>query len=159
MSASPLFAKMNLKDQTEIAVVNAPDGFERELSQLRGVKVKRALGVASPVSFALTFVKTQGEVDAAARQVAKAVEGDAVVWFAYPKASSKKYTCEISRDTGWQPLGDAGFEPVRMVAIDEDWTAVRFRRAEYIKTMKRDPSYVMSKAGEAKVAKAKRGRQ
>jgi len=46
----------------------------------------------------------------------------------------KKYTCDISRDNGWQALGELGFEGVRMVAIDEDWSAVRFRRAEYIKT-------------------------
>jgi len=60
-----------------------------------------------------------------------------VVWFAYPKGSSKKYTSQINRDNGWAVLGKAGFEPVRMVAIDEDWSAVRFRRVEFIKTMTR----------------------
>jgi hypothetical protein len=34
-------------------------------------------------------------------------------------------------------MGKAGFEPVRMVAIDEDWSALRFRRVEFIKTMNR----------------------
>ena len=34
-------------------------------------------------------------------------------------------------------MGEAGFEPVRMVAIDEDWSALRFRRAEFIKNMTR----------------------
>jgi hypothetical protein len=58
-----------------------------------------------------------------------------VVWFAYPKQSSKKYVSEIDRDHGWAKLGAAGFEPVRMVAIDEDWSAVRFRRVDYIKTL------------------------
>ena len=37
--------------------------------------------------------------------------------------------------------GAAGFEPVRMVAIDEDWSALRFRRAEFIKTMTRPMEY------------------
>ena len=69
------------------------------------------------------------------------------------RARPRRYTCEIHRDTGWGALGAAGFEGVRMVAIDEDWTAVRFRRAEYIKTMKRDSAYVMSKVGKEKVAK------
>ena len=44
----------------------------------------------------------------------------------------------------------AGFEPVRMVAIDEDWSAVRFRRAEFIKTMKRGAEHAISAAGRAR---------
>ena len=38
-------------------------------------------------------------------------------------------------------MGEAGFEPVRMVAIDEDWSALRFRRAEFIKNMTRPEEY------------------
>jgi hypothetical protein len=34
-------------------------------------------------------------------------------------------------------LGAAGFEPVRMVAVDEDWSALRFRRVGFIKTLTR----------------------
>ena len=92
-------------------------------------------------------------MDALAKSFAKMAEGDAVIWFAYPKGSSKRYTCEITRDTGWQALGRAGFEPVRMVAIDEDWTAVRFRRVDFIKTMTRPSEYAMSTAGKARTAK------
>jgi hypothetical protein len=36
-----------------------------------------------------------------------------------------------------------------MIAIDEDWSAVRFRRAQFIKTMKRDKEWAMSAAGKA----------
>jgi len=60
-----------------------------------------------------------------------------VVWFAYPKGSSKRYKSEIDRDHGWKILGREGFEPVRMVAIDEDWSAKRFRRVEFLKNMTR----------------------
>jgi hypothetical protein len=60
-------------------------------------------------------------------------EGDALLWFAYPKGTSKRYHCEFNRDTGWQVIRDAGFDSVRQVAIDEDWSALRFRRVEFIK--------------------------
>jgi len=69
-------------------------------------------------------------------------------WWAYPKKSSRKYKVDIDRDNGWQVLGDLGYEPVRMVAIDEDWSAVRFRKASLIKNMKRDESWRMSKKKE-----------
>jgi hypothetical protein len=56
------------------------------------------------------------------------------VWFAYPKGTSKKYTCDFNRDTGWDTLKALGFDTVRAVAIDDNWTALRFRRVEYIKS-------------------------
>ena len=47
-----------------------------------------------------------------------------------------------------------GFEPVRQVAIDEDWSALRFRRAEHIKTMTR--SFAMTTTGKEKVGQGKK---
>ena len=76
--------------------------------------------------------------------------GDAVLWFAYPKGSSKKYKCEFNRDTGWHVLGAAGFEPVRQVAIDQDWSALRFRRAGFIKDMKRRSCMALSDEGKSR---------
>jgi hypothetical protein len=38
-------------------------------------------------------------------------------------------------------------------AIDEDWSALRFRRVEHIKTLKRDPSRAATEQGKARVAK------
>jgi hypothetical protein len=150
---SAVFGKLNLKDQTEILVVNAPASFEPELAALKGVAIRRHVPDMKAIVFSLAFVTAQKEVDELARAVAKKAQGDAVVWFAYPKGTSRKYTCEFNRDTGWAPLGKAGFEPVRMVAIDEDWSALRFRRAEFIKTLTRDKSWAMSKEGKRKAAK------
>lgn len=148
-----IFAKLNLKEQKQILVLNAPGSFEPELKGLRGVDVLRDLKTAGPVEFALAFVTTQKEVDTLGKAIAKKAQDDAVVWFAYPKGSSKKYKSEINRDSGWKILGGAGFEPVRMVAIDEDWSAVRFRRAEFIKTLTRGTEHRMSAEGKARAAR------
>ena len=138
------FAKLNLKDQTEIVVLNAPASFEPELKSLKGVTVRRD-AKGGDIGFSVAFVMTQKEVDALAAQVAKKAKGDAIVWFAYPKGSSKKYKSQINRDNGWAVMGTAGFEPVRMVAIDEDWSALRFRRVEFIKTMNRPEEVRLTK--------------
>ena len=145
-----VFGKMNLKDQTDIVVLNAPASFAPELGRLTGVTVHHTLPSARAVSFGLAFVTKQSEVDSIGAAMAKKAAGDAIVWMAYPKGTSKRYTCEINRDTGWRALGAAGFEPVRMVAIDEDWSAVRFRRAEFIKTMKRGAEHAISATGRAR---------
>src|SRR5215471_15543982 len=156
---SVIFNKLNLKNQPEILVLNAPESFEPELAALEDVRIRRSAQDMKEIVFSLAFVTKQKEVDAITKTVARKATGDAIVWFAYPKGTSKKYKCDFNRDTGWAALGKAGFEPVRMVAIDEDWSAIRFRRAEFIKTMKRDAKHAMSAAGKQKAGKKKAGKK
>jgi hypothetical protein len=147
-----VFAKLNLKDQKHILVVNPPGSFETELAALQDVDVVRDLKKAKEVAFSLAFVTTQEQVNTLASAIAQKAEGDAVVWFAYPKGSSKKYKSQINRDHGWDVLGHEGFEPVRMVAIDEDWSAVRFRRAIFIKNMTRGQEHRLTERGKKRSA-------
>jgi hypothetical protein len=151
MATTPLFTKLNLKDHANLLILNAPPSFEAELAGLESVTVLRALKDAKELGFVLAFVTRQKDVDTISKAIAKKSTGDAVIWFAYPKGTSKKYTCEFNRDTGWSVLGESGFEPVRQVAIDEDWSALRFRRVEFVKTMKRDVRRAMTKQGQARV--------
>jgi hypothetical protein len=149
-----IFKKLNYKDQAAVYVINAPASFHPAMDEMRPIAaVHDSLSKVKDASFALAFATKQAEVDKFAAQVAKATRGDAVVWVAYPKGTSKKYTCEFNRDTGWAKMGEMGFEPVRQVAIDEDWSALRFRRVEHIKTMTR--SFAMTKTGQEKVKHGK----
>ncbi len=129
-----VFEKLNLKDQREILVVNAPVSFEAELASLTGVLIQRDPAQVSAINFSLVFATRQSEVDEMIRLLLAKAHGDVVLWFAYPKASSRKYRCEFNRDNGWDALRAAGFESVRVVAIDEDWSALRFRRIEFMKS-------------------------
>jgi hypothetical protein len=152
---TPLFNKLNLGTHRDVLVVNAPDSFESELSALTDVTIRRDPKRSTAIPFALTFVTTFAEIETAAKWLPKTV-GDAVIWFAYPKGTSKRYRCEFNRDTGWAAVNAAGFETVRQVAIDEDWSALRFRRTEYVKTLSRDASRARSPAGKARVKKRDR---
>jgi hypothetical protein len=126
--------KLNLKDQQEILVLNAPASFEPELARLPVVTIHHHLESVPQIGFSLAFVTRKSEVDALAKKIAARAKGDAIVWFAYPKGTSKKFKCDFNRDTGWDALKAAGFDTVRAIAIDEDWTALRFRRKEFIKS-------------------------
>ena len=150
-----VFAKLNLKDHAEIVVLDAPASFEPELEALHDVRIRRTLPKVPPVPFLLAFVMTRADVARRATAVGALAEGDAIVWFAQPKKSSKRYTSELGRDmVSWQALGAAGFEAVRQIAIDEDWTATRFRRVEFIKRMKRHQSGAMTRAGKARTKRS-----
>lgn len=150
---TPLFKKLNLKDQQSIVVLNAPASFETELRALEGVAVRRRIDNGSTFDFGIAFATTQKQLDAASAALAAAAQGDAVVWIAYPKGTSKRYACEFNRDRGWDVLGQAGFEGVRQVAIDEDWSALRFRRVEYIKVLTRAPERATTTSGKRRTAR------
>jgi hypothetical protein len=128
-----IFDKLNLKDQQEILVLRAPESFQPELARLPVLTIHHHIESVPQIGFLLAFVTRKAEVDALAGPVAARAVGDATVWFAYPKGTSKKFKCDFNRDTGWDALKAAGFDTVRAVAIDADWTALRFRRVEYIK--------------------------
>ncbi len=149
---TPLFNKLNLGTHRDILVANAPDSFAPELAALTDVTIHRDPKRLTAVPFAIVFVQTFADIEAAAKWLPKA-EGDAIIWFAYPKGTSKRYRCEFNRDTGWSAVGAAGFETVRQVAIDEDWSALRFRRTEYVKSLSRAPSCAQSPSGKARVKK------
>jgi hypothetical protein len=127
-----VFEKLNLGNRQQIVVLNAPESFEPELARLPALTIHRHAESVAEAAFWLAFVTRKSEVDKLAPLIAKRAPGDAVVWFAYPKGTSKKYKCDFNRDTGWDKMEAAGFDTVRAIAIDEDWTALRFRRVEYI---------------------------
>jgi len=99
----PVLKKMNLKDQNLVVILDAPASFGAELESLteRSVVTDRdAVEECSDIGFAVAFVMTQRAVDDAARLLAPRLGDDPLLWFAYPKQSSKRYTCEFNRDTG-----------------------------------------------------------
>ena len=129
-----IFEKLNLGNRQEIVVLHAPESFKPELARLPVITIHHHLESVAEAGFWLAFVTRKSEVEKLAPEIARRAKGDAIVWFAYPKGTSKKYTCDFNRDTGWASVKKLGFDTVRAVAIDEDWTALRFRRKEFIKS-------------------------
>ena len=46
-----------------------------------------------------------------------------VLWVAYPKANRT----DINRDSLWPIVAEHGMRPIGQVAIDDEWSALRFR--------------------------------
>lgn len=148
---TPLFKKLQLPSTLdEILVLNEPEGFCKELDCLKGITVKESLIQVSEVDFALVFAIEKKQIETRIETIYPKLIGDAILWFAYPKKSSKNYTSEITRDYGWEVLGDYDLEPVRQVSIDSDWTALRFRKVNFIKNRTRSKVFTVSRTGKEK---------
>jgi hypothetical protein len=147
-----VFKKMNFKSSPSVVVINAPMSFGVNMDAMEGLtNFYTDFSLVEKTNFIIAFCTMQNEVDAVAIQAAEKLEGDGLLWFAYPKGTSKKFKCDFNRDTGWGVLGQLGFEPVRAVAIDEDWSALRFRRVEFIKTMTRGSA--ITEVGRERITK------
>ena len=148
---TPLFKKLNFKQQKEILILNYPTEFEEEVNAMKDfTTIKSNIRNISEIEFILTFVKTKTEIDMITPLLRKKLKGDSIVWFAYPKGASKKYKVEINRDTGWEILRKSEFEAVRQISIDEDWSALRFRKIEFIKAMRRSSDFAMTEEEKVK---------
>lgn len=156
----PLWKKLNCPEKTGLLVVNFPDAFQSVLADLpTGCQAECTdIRVRSPKTFSTTFclffVMESADVEAAASLATAHMQGDAVVWIANPKKTSKKYACQLHRDCGWEPLARIGLEPVRQVAIDEDWSTLRFRRVEFIKNFTRSVEMAQTALGKQRAMEA-----
>jgi hypothetical protein len=131
---TPTFKKLNYKGQKEICIINSPEEFANEFKAIKNIAtINTEIDDWKDIEFILTFVKTKSEIDKIARLIDKKLKSDGIVWFAYPKGTSKKYKVEINRDNGWDSIVKIGLESVRAVAIDDDCSAIRYRRLEFVK--------------------------
>ena len=126
-----LAKKLLIKPDMRIGVLNAPEGFTALMGDLPAGA--RVVADAEPGSLdvVLFFVKSLAELAAVAPQAMALVKYDALAWMAYPKKTSKIKT-DINRDNSWAQMGGLGFAGIAMVALDETWSAMRFRPAERV---------------------------
>jgi hypothetical protein len=130
-----LLDKLSYKGQHRIAVINAGKNLKLvPLNDILDVQIDIEIDQRYPYDFMVFFVRFVSEVEQMAPLALHNLVADGMLWFCYPKKTSKKYTSEIDRDHGWNALNDAGFYGIRLVAIDDDWSAMRFRNIKYIKS-------------------------
>jgi hypothetical protein len=130
-----LLEKLNYKGQKRISIINADESFLNCISSdLNDVTVDKKIDPRYPYEFIVIFVRNVSEVEQIAPVTIHNLTADGVLWFCYPKKTSKNYSSDIDRDHGWKVLNDSGFHGIRLVAVDTDWSALRFRNKKYIKS-------------------------
>ena len=119
--------KLNLKPGQALALVNPPQGMA---SLLAGLLPENSLlhSVPEQAEAVLVFLTRQDEAGLLPGIYTR-LRASGLAWAAYPKGGSKVPT-DLNRDILWKLIEPLGWRPVRMVALDETWSAMRFRREE-----------------------------
>jgi hypothetical protein len=136
--AASILKKLNFKDQGQpVLVINAPKSYDEIKAAFEGEVHQQAR--LAMYDFVQVFGTSNEELQSNAKKAVAYVKEDGLLWLCYPKKSSKVYKgSDCSRDTVTGMLSEEGYEPVRQIAIDDDWSALRFRKPEKIKKMVRD---------------------
>lgn len=127
--STELLKKLQVKAGAKLWLINVPSGIAEALTA--GAEVE-PVKPGEPCSGVIAFCETPAEVASFAGQALKALPEDGLLWFAYRKGDAAKQS-GLSRDDGWQALADAGYRPVRSIAIDDTWTGIRFREKAKVK--------------------------
>lgn len=114
-----LAKKLNLKDGMSLRALRKPKGVD-----LGDVTVT----TSSQADAVLLFVKKLAELDEQGAPVIAAAKADRLAWVAYPKAG--QLDTDLNRDKLAKHLSKSGVESVRLVALDAQWSAMRFRPAK-----------------------------
>jgi hypothetical protein len=133
--SAPVLKKLNFKDQEQsVLVINAPNSYDDIKAAFEGEVHQQAQ--LEKYDFVQVFGTSNQELQSHAKNAVSYVSEDGLLWLCYPKKSSKVYKgSDCSRDTVTGMLSEEGFEPVRQIAIDDDWSALRFRKPDKIKKM------------------------
>jgi hypothetical protein len=123
VTSNPMARKLQIKPGSRLLVLNAPAGYLERLQPLPdGVELAGA-GAADVVQL---FVRDRAELERDGLAAVAAVRPGGVLWVSYPKRSARVAT-DLTRDVGWDALVAAGWRVVSQVAVDEVWSALRFR--------------------------------
>lgn len=127
MVEAEILKKLRYKEGRAVAL-NAPEEFHF------GLEVNPAPG--EKYEFVLLFVNSAGEAEEWLPRVVELPDGDAIFWISYPKQLPKsKVKPDINRDILAALVQDrTPYRPVSNVAIDEKWSALRFRLKELVKS-------------------------
>ncbi len=120
-----LAKKLLIKPGSRIGLVNAPPGYAERLEPLP--ERAEVVDLQPGLDVVQVFAHDRAELARATGALTSVREGG-LLWVCYPKGGKKAGT-DLNRDLLWEELGKSGLTGVTLVAVDDTWSAMRFRPA------------------------------
>jgi hypothetical protein len=139
MPDTPLVKKLGIKAEHRVLLLDVPADWRGQLGALpEGATLTQTPdGMFDCV---LLFAPSKADLARRASMAIGALRPGGLLWIAYPKKSSKRST-DLSRDEGWDAVHAAAWQGVSLIALDEVWSAMRFRSlAETVSATKTAPA-------------------
>ncbi len=123
-SGTPLPKKLGIKENSRVMLVNAPDGFQKELGELPDC-VEIANKGNKPFDLILFFAESERALQKEFSKLAGKIVRNGMLWIAWPKKSSGVPT-DLSFDNVQQIGLREGLVDVKICAVNEIWSGLKF---------------------------------
>ena len=131
MSISALARKLQIKPEMKVALVNPP---ARTAEQLRPLPDGTTITRDAEGDVVIGFAKNAAELQRIGPVAIRATKPAGLLWLCYPKGGAKGGT-DLNREILRVTVEERyGFEGVSLVALDETWSAMRFKPKRARKT-------------------------
>jgi hypothetical protein len=124
--AAGLARKLRLKPPLTALALNAPAKYVAALRAALGCDAVSERASSGAYDLVSLFARSQADVEAGAPGAIAATRAGGSLWVMWPKKISGQIT-DLSRDTLWTLIQPLGWGPVASIAVDETWSALRFR--------------------------------
>jgi hypothetical protein len=120
--------RLGLRKNSRLRLINAPDRYRKRLVPLPdGAKlIHKGHELADVVHI---FARSVSELRDLVPDALRLSEPGGSFWVSFPKKGSGVKT-DLTRDTSWEIMSELRMHPVAQIAIDNAWSAIRFRRDE-----------------------------
>jgi hypothetical protein len=125
MSEKTVAEKLLIKEGYRVVIINEPRGYRiarGKLSQNIDLSTKES-GPADLIQF---FVSSRKELEAKLPSLKAILQPKGLLWITYPKGTSK-LPADINRDSIGAYALSIGLQPVAMISVDENWSALRLK--------------------------------
>jgi predicted transport protein len=124
-----LVKKLQIKPGNKVGMLNAPVDFAAALGTLpEGATL--VMGIESGLDVALLFAQDSEVLKRDAAAILSALNPTGILWIAYPKKTANLKT-DLTRNEGWQVIEPLGLTGVASIALDDTWTALRWKLVEH----------------------------
>jgi len=128
MKTTEVLKKLKYKSGMEALAINAPAGLSDEF-----VKAGMHILPGMPkYCFLIMFAPDSKDFLKFINRAVRLADCDGYMWICYPKGASKIKT-DLNRDKLWELMRPLDMRPVSLVAIDDTWSAMRFRPESLVK--------------------------
>ena len=117
-SGTPLPKKLGIKDGSNSAILNAPNGYVNSLG------VKAASELKADLDFIQFFTKSRAELEKQLPRLRKSIKPDGMIWISWPKKSSTVPT-DITEDIIRETALPLKLVDVKVCAVDETWSGLK----------------------------------
>lgn len=124
-STTPLVKKLGIKEGFRVGLMHSPKGFQKELGPLPDDVRICLTNLTKPLDLIILFVDKESALRATFLLLAEKLTRNGMLWIAWPKKSSK-VTTDLSFDNVQRIGLDAGLVDVKICAINEIWSGLKF---------------------------------